>query len=136
MKKGLAKNFQPLRAKRAAKANIGGHKRKLVISPFCKLPHNSTTTRTANVNRNTPHKPNAVIKLQTGQAPSRLPGVQGGGQPPCSILSSLTTTAHLSSLFSLIKQASTRLFFLFFLFIRYRSQKNEKIYCNNGQIIV
>ena len=51
-------------------------------------------------------------------------------------LSSLLTTAHLPSLFSLIKQAPNRLFFLFFLFIRYRSQKNEKIYCNNGQIIV
>ncbi|MGN0619462.1 MAG: hypothetical protein ACI4J7_10635 [Ruminiclostridium sp.] len=44
--KGLAENFQPLRAKRAAKANINEHKPKLVASSFGNLPHNNTTHKT------------------------------------------------------------------------------------------
>ncbi|MGN0619331.1 MAG: hypothetical protein ACI4J7_09960, partial [Ruminiclostridium sp.] len=70
--------------KAGAKANNSRQKPKLVITPFCNLSHNNTATRPVNVNQIVLYKRKALIKLQTGQAPSRLPGVQGGGQPPCS----------------------------------------------------
>ena len=50
-------------------------------------------TRTVNVLPKSPHKEKAVIKLQSGQAPVRLPGVQGGGSP-------LAHKTHIFSLFS------------------------------------
>ena len=54
-----------------------------------------------NVKQYFPYKLYALIKLQSGQAPVRLPGVQGGGQPPwlkISILLTLKKSQNLSNL--------------------------------------
>ncbi len=84
MKKGLAKNFQPLRAKRAQMKttetiaiNVTYH-----IMQYLKQKTRECASKA-------PPQANAAIKLQTGQAPSRLPGVKGAGSPLAQNLSSL-----------------------------------------------
>ncbi|MGN0619747.1 MAG: hypothetical protein ACI4J7_12070, partial [Ruminiclostridium sp.] len=86
--KGLAENFQTLRDVAESFANNENSSKDLL--PCCFLfgagLRNSQKRRNApknnhskpvNVQQKRSPQANAVIKLQTGQAPSRLPGVKG-----------------------------------------------------------
>ncbi|MGN0578455.1 MAG: hypothetical protein ACI4J4_07535 [Ruminiclostridium sp.] len=96
--KGLTENFQPLRDLAAAFQNNGKQQRGFM--PCCFLSAQvckKFSRKAANVQQMSPHKANAAIKLQTGQAPSRLPGVKGAGSP----LAAKTQYFFSQNLFSL-----------------------------------
>ena len=81
LKKGLAENFQTLRAKRAQFQN--NSKRQQGLSPCCFCfeaglgGDTNNSTKAANVNQIQPHKPNAVIKLSGVERPRAPEGFKG-----------------------------------------------------------